>query len=302
MKRYTLLLLFVLAAGVSAQVPLGVKVEIAQAEDARRYDAVLENLMKSPNTDVRARAALAAGRIGDDKAIPALVALLENDRVPEVRVTAAFAIGETESLKGADAILRLIGETARAQVPGVREPENGNRARLVEAAGKIAAANAQDPKAKDLAQAIMFTLEAELLKTTGYDKPTVLQALTAALRARPTGADATVQRFLAFTDPDIVATALNTLARLRAKNANRDARDLLATHVNAIVRANAARLLGAADDKGAVDILLNAATEDSDSRVRVSAIRAVGALKDAKGVDPLIAGTLLSRKSSFAIK
>ena len=304
MKRYSLLLLFVLCAGVSAQVPLAIKVEIAQAEDARRYDHVLEGLMKWPGAELRSRAALAAGRIGDDKAIPALVALLENDRVPEVRVTAAFAIGEIESIKGADAILRAIGETARAQVPGVREPENSNRARLVEAAGKIAAANAQDPKAKDLAQAIMFTLQAELLQGAGHDKPTVLQALTAALRARPSGADATVQKFLAFTDPDIVATALNTLARLRAKNANRDARDLLATHVNAIVRANAARLLGAAEDKEAVDVLIKAATEDTDLRVRVSAIRSLAALRDSKAADKLLerGETLLAdyKKSKLA--
>ena len=70
----------------------------------------------------------------------------------------------------------------------------------------------------------------------------------------------------------MVADALNTLARLRAKNADRDARDLLATNVNAVVRANtAARVLGAAEDKDAFDVLLKAAAEDKDSRVRVSA-------------------------------
>jgi HEAT repeat protein len=76
---------------------------------------------------------------------------------------------------------------------------------------------------------------------------------------------------------------------LRAKNANRDARDLLASHLHAIVRANAARVLGAAEDKEAVDVLIKAATTDTDSRVRVAAIRALGALKDAKAADPLLA-------------
>src|SRR3954462_5589257 len=41
-----------------------------KAEDARRYDAVLENLMKSSTADVRKRAALAAGRIGKEESIP----------------------------------------------------------------------------------------------------------------------------------------------------------------------------------------------------------------------------------------
>jgi cyclophilin family peptidyl-prolyl cis-trans isomerase/HEAT repeat protein len=96
-----------------------------------------------------------------------------------------------------------------------------------------------------------------------------------------------VRKFLAYTDPDIVSTALNTLARLRAKNANKDARDLLATNTHAVVRANAARLLGAAEDKEAVDLLIKAATKDADSRVRVSAIRSLGALKDPRAATEL---------------
>ncbi|MEP6849259.1 MAG: peptidylprolyl isomerase, partial [Acidobacteriota bacterium] len=86
----------------------------------------------------------------------------------------------------------------------------------------------------------------------------------------------------------IVGDALNTLTRLRAKNANRDARDLLATNVNAVVRAGAARVLGAAEDKDAADILIKAATTDTDLRVRVSAIRALGGLKGAGAGDKLL--------------
>src|SRR5690606_40135264 len=52
-------------------------------------------------------------------------------------------------------------------------------------------------------------------------------ALTAVLRARPAGAEENVRFFLGHTDPGVVSDALNTLARLRAKNANRDGRDLL---------------------------------------------------------------------------
>ena len=54
------------------------------------------------------------------------------------------------------------------------------------------------------------------------------------------------------------------------------------------MRANAARVLGAAEDKEAFDVLVKAAVEDRDSRVRVSAIRSLAALKDAKAADKLL--------------
>lgn len=55
---------------------IGDEIAILKAEDARRYDKILENLLKDPHYDVRTRAALAAGRIGDEAAIPALLPLL----------------------------------------------------------------------------------------------------------------------------------------------------------------------------------------------------------------------------------
>ena len=283
--KYLFLFVAFFAVSVPAQVPLATHVEILKAEDARRYDKTLEDLLKSQNAAIRTRAALAAGRIGRDEAVPALIRMLD-DTSPKVRQMAAFALGEIASIRAADAVMQAIGETARAQIPG--EVGGVDRSRLVEAAGKIAAANAKDPKAKDLARSIVFTLEAELAPAGRGDKETIMLGLTAALRARPERAEETVRKFLAFTDPDIVGTALNTLARLQAKNANRDARDLLATHTHAIVRANAARVLGAAGDKDAVDVLIKAATSDVDQRVRVSAIRALAAIRDAKAADLLL--------------
>ncbi len=296
MKPILLTLLLLVPVSIfNAQIPLATQVQILKAEDARRYDKTLEDLMKSPNAAVRIRAALSAGRIGDAAAVPALVRMLNGDASEKAREMAAFALGEIESLDAADAIRIALGETARVQMPGA---EKANvRGRLVEAAGKIVAANAQsEPRAaagvaeknKELKEAILFSLERELQSKTDTNKETILLALTAALRARPEKSDETIRKFLAFTDPDIVATALNTLTRLRSKNANRDARDLLETHTHAIVRANAARVLGAAEDKEAVDLLIKAATMDTDSRVRVAAIRSLATLKDAKAADPLL--------------
>lgn len=267
-------------------VPLETQVRILKAEDERRFDTVLEGLLKDPSEAVRVRAALAAGRIGDAAAVPSLVRLLASDRSEKVLEMAAFALGEIESIDAADAILRLIGETGKAMMPNAAKANV--RGRLAEAAGKIAAANVKHAKAKDLGQAIVFTLEAEDLKKAKQDKETVLLALTAALRARPEGAAETVAKFLVNLDARVRADAANTLARLRAKNANEELRAMLASDPDPVARANAARALGAAEDKEALEILLKAATDDTDQRVRVSAVRSLASLKDAKAAEPLL--------------
>ena len=263
-----LFVLFVVPA--LSQIPLDTQVQIVKAEDARRYDDTLEKLLKSPDVAVRNRAAVAAGRIGDERAVPALTALIFDIS----GMDAAFALGEIESIKAADAMLPILARLYDPKAEG-EHPSGRVSARLIEAAGKIAAANATDPKAKELGKAILA------IANRATEREAILPSLTALLRARPAGAEETVRKFLASPDPDTVANALNTLARLRAKNANRDARDLLATHTNAVVRANAARVLGAAEDKEAVALLSKAATSDSDMRVRVSAIRSLAAVKDA---------------------
>ena len=274
-----LVLLFAFCA--SSQVPVATGVEILKAEDARRYDAVLENLMKSPNAAIRERAALAAGRIGDDRAIPALALLLEKESSPQLRAMAAFALGEIESIKAADVIDAAV----------IRESPNrtgsGNPVvfgRLIEAAGKIVAANPKDPGSAKLREKILYAL-----KTRPNDRPTANLVLTAALRARPDGAAPEIAAFLHdTTDPRIHADALNTLTRLRAKEKLADIRALLGRDPDAVVRANAARALGAAEDKDALEPLVNAATKDDDLRVRVAAIRSLASLKDPKAAAFLV--------------
>ena len=272
------------AAFVQAQVPTATLVQIVRAEDARAYNKTLEGLLRSPNAKVRERAALAAGRIGREEAIPALVDLLSNDTSNDVRAMAAFAIGEVESIKGADAILKMVS----IAFPTDRKQGEAVIARAVEAAGKIVAANAKDPKAAELGKAIIGVLEAESSRGQRQNREVILLAITAALRARPEKADVAVAKFLTHADARIRSDAANTMTRLRAKNANETLRKMLATDPDAVARANAARALGAAEDKDAFDLLLKAATTDADSRVRVSAIRSVAGLKDARAADRLI--------------
>jgi cyclophilin family peptidyl-prolyl cis-trans isomerase/HEAT repeat protein len=210
----------------------------------------------------------------------------------------AFALGETESIMAADRIISSLKEHEGTVVLMLSRSRNGDRwsaanigARLVEAAGKIAGANASHAKAADLREAILNLLERETA-----DRATILLGLTAALRAaprdvkreRPDRTDIVVAKFLVSTDPRVRADAANTLTRVRAKNANHLLRAMLVKDADPVARANAARALGAAEDKAAVDILITAATTDPDSRVRVSSIRALTTLRDAKAAEPLL--------------
>ncbi|HEX8250936.1 MAG TPA: peptidylprolyl isomerase [Pyrinomonadaceae bacterium] len=262
-----------------AQIPTAVLVQIVRAEDERRYDKTLENLLLNPDAQIRARAALAAGRIGDERSIPALINLLDKDS-DAVRAMAAFAVGEIESVKGADAVLETLKNEKNSAVV---------RARSLEAAGKIGAAIAAADKKKsdELAEAIIDAVEFEA-RQPRPDKQLILLGLTAILRTRPAKGDFVASKFLASPDAQIRADAGNTLARLRAKNYNEPLRAMLVSDEEPTARANAARILGIAEDKTALTLLIEAAAKDQDSRVRVSAIRALGSLKDKKAVAPLL--------------
>jgi cyclophilin family peptidyl-prolyl cis-trans isomerase/HEAT repeat protein len=250
--------------------------KIVKAEDERRWDADLRDLFSSPNALVRKRAALAAGRIGDESSIDALTNLLEKDADPSVRAMAAFALGEVESEVGANALLaQLKNKSGAVEL----------RARAIEALGKIAAALPREKEARqrELGAAILETLKSE------SGQPVILLGLTAALRSRPADAGPTLAKFLTHANARVRADAANALARLRLKDGTEQSRKQLASDLDPIVRANAARLLGIAEDKQSVDALLARVTDDKDSRVRVNAIRALAAVKDPRAAEPLLA-------------
>lgn len=279
MKRKSLvsiLLLLVAVAAIPAQIPLNVHISIAKAEDARDVGPVMA-LLTDANPKIRARAALAAGRIGDDKAIEALGKLM-NDKSLEVRAIAVFAIGEIESEKGSGAILSPDG--VEISGPAVM-------ARRLEAAGKIAAANPRGALTGALQTFIFDRLGEQAAMDINRDRLTTLLGLTAALRARPPGIENVVAKLLGDTDARIRMDALNTLSRLRSKQGLPDVRHLLKNDTDAVVRAGAARVLGAAEDKVALALLVDAATNDVDSRVRVSAMRSLAMLNDVKAAEKL---------------
>jgi len=267
------------SAQIFAQIPVNILMQISKAEDELRFDKTLEDLLKSRDAKIRKRAALASGRIGRETAIPMLAKLLEGDSDVAVRAMSAFALGEIESIKAADALLKILQDTKNA---------DEIRARSVEAAGKIAAANAKDQKAKNLGEAILDALQFEDSRGAKQNRAFVLLGITAILRAKPEGGDFVAAKFLTNMDARIRADAANTLSRLRSKIADEKLRAMLLSDRDPIARANAARALGAAEDKDAFNLLLESAASDKDSRVRVSAIRSLGSLKDAKAADKLL--------------
>lgn len=259
------------------QVPRNLLLRIIMAEDKRLWDNDLSSLLSDGNAGVRRRAALAAGRIGDERSVPALLWLLQNDSVNDVRAVAAFALGEIESLSAAYLLAaELKRETLSSKVKG----------RVVEALGKIAASlpGRELARAHSLGASVLEVLKTEH-SIAKPDRGIILLGLTATLRAKPPGAGPVISQFLSSPENRVRADATNALARLRAKDGNEQLRKLLTTDPDPIVRANAARVLGVTGDKDSFDRLLDRALKDTDSRVRVSAIRSLASLKDQRAAE-----------------
>ena len=263
--------------------------QIVRAEDERSLNDSLKRLLFHADAGVRKRAVLAAGRVGSEGAVPVLAEMLLSDKDTGVREEAAFALGEIESPGGVYALISL-----------VKDENKTARARCLEALGKIAGTMAaagppaqgpgmpEDERRDIIAATILDALKSEHGGRANPDTQVVLLGLTAIVNARITeGAGPVIKEFLTYRDPEIVARALNTLTRLRIKVGNDDARRLL-KDADPMVRANAARVLGATEDKESFDLLLDRALHDSDERVSVSAIRGLGSLKDQRAVQPLL--------------
>jgi cyclophilin family peptidyl-prolyl cis-trans isomerase/HEAT repeat protein len=261
-------------------IPRPVLLRIVKAEDERRADGDLRELLSSPIPAIRQRAALAAGRIGSEDSLGELIPLLRQDSNADVRAMAAFAMGEIEAALGAEALI--------ATLKSPNEPQ-AVRARAVEALGKIAAVLPKEKEAqgRELGVVILEVLKSEAAHSKP-DELTLLLGITAALRAKPADAGPTLAGFLKFSNSRIRSDAANTLARLRLKEGNEQLRRLLTTDPDPNVRANAARVLGATEDKSAFEAILTEATTDADSRVRVSAIRALASLRDPRANAPLL--------------
>jgi cyclophilin family peptidyl-prolyl cis-trans isomerase/HEAT repeat protein len=284
----SLVAVLTVTAFAQSSIPSAISLRILKAEDERRWDADLKDLLADPNVAIRKRAALAVGRIGDEDSVSALAGLLQ-DANTDVRAMAAFALGEVEAASGAEPLLALLKNADQTVIV---------RARTIEALGKIAGAMPREQEARrlELGAVILEAVKPDAENRTA-DRLSAMLGLTAVLRARPANAGPTVARFLSHANARVRSDAGNTLARLRLKDGNEQLRKLVSSDIDAVVRANAARVLGATEDKASFDVLLKLALGDLDSRVRVSAIRSLALLKDERAAEPLLRrGNLLTQR------
>jgi HEAT repeat protein len=166
---------------------------------------------------------------------------------------AAFAIGEVESLSGANALLTALKSSTETDEV---------RARAIEGLGKIAAAlpKEQQVRSAEISTAITEALKFEM-QSQLPNRQFLLLGITAILRSRPANAGQTLTLLLDNNDARIRADAKNALARIRAKDGNNKLANLLVSDPDPVVRSNAARVLGATEEKSAFEKLLASAAQ-----------------------------------------
>ncbi len=124
-----------LAAGLGASSAFAALDPIVLAEEQRNANApALQEALVSPDASVRARAALALGRILDPRSVDDLIRLVA-DPSPEVQDEALFALGQYGWItKGSDDRSTRIRDVL---IPGLSSPSAQVRVRAIEALGKV---------------------------------------------------------------------------------------------------------------------------------------------------------------------
>lgn len=250
------------APAMAAPAPVSPLHAIAVAEDQRAWsDGVLRGFLADTAAAVRARAALAVGRLQDTTTVPALTPLLA-DPAPEVRREAAFALGQI-GWKGARPALE--GALADA------DPEVVDLA--IEALGKLGdkAATAKVVPFLDSRRNAQRSHAAVALWRLA--DTTAAGALVAHLPARDAAFRWRVVYALEKLPlPEVVGPAVTPLL----------------ADPDALVRAHAARTLGRAKVRAAVPALA-AACATEDAAVTINAVRALQLIADTTDASQLAA-------------
>lgn len=253
---------------------VGVLARLLAVADARQFDgAALRAGLLSDNFTIRVQAALAAGRIGDARAVELLVPAL-TDSSTAVQATAAFALGMLGDPAAVDPLLGVIRSVA-PEAQGPREME------AVTALAKIGGEAG--------ARAIQQVIEAVPL-----GRPASAAVSVALLESWRLGARAPVAQLLAYADnadPVVQGRALFSLARLRSVAGQPLLLRALGSQ-SADVRAIAARGLSAAlaDSttlgRGAVSARLRPLVNDENVSVRINALRSLASFRGDSTLSP----------------
>jgi cyclophilin family peptidyl-prolyl cis-trans isomerase/HEAT repeat protein len=271
-------LLLPAVAGAQVEAVVEQLAPVLAAEDARDWQpGLFQRSLLAPDSVVRRVSALAAGRIGDFRATPQLLRLLQEPD-STVRVAAAFALG---LLRDSAAVQPLI-----QRLTGFPPLDSPTAVEAITALAKIGGRRSAD----------FFTavLQGKVALSQADPAPATRQILLETWRL---GADAPADALLPFTSDSLPAVrwrAVYSLGRLRAPAA---ANQLIAAlqDEDPATRSAAARALirsYAVDSKldpGTIGGMLTKAVDDADPGVRISALRSLGTFHDSTFV-PRIAG------------
>ncbi|MBN1504288.1 MAG: HEAT repeat domain-containing protein [Candidatus Eisenbacteria bacterium] len=233
---------------------------IAALEDARADASVVAAYLSDEDATVRARAALALGRLQDSTSVPALGGLI-GDPSDEVRANAAFALGQMYSVSAAAHLTTLAADRSGAV-----------KSAAVEALGKTRSRDAVRPLIRILGSHQEDLASRAALSLAFVGDSTALPALWKAAGSR----DEETRWHVAYALENIPhARSLRVLTKLAGDR-------------SWLARSYAARALGKipSDDAAAV---LDRLTTDDDWHVRVNAARSLGAFPASVGVPHLAA-------------
>ncbi|MGE5275424.1 MAG: peptidylprolyl isomerase [Acidobacteriota bacterium] len=196
---------------------------LMQLEDRRSFDAsILGAAARHADPSVRARAALAAGRIGDDRGREVVRGML-SDASPDVRSAAAFACRLLEDGAATPDLIKLLAD-ADARVAGVAAGSIGALGRgdgqdaLIAAIPKAASS---EPRAAMLQSLWRYADQASTAVATAYaadPDPRVRSAALYALSRKPIEASLpALTAALSDADADAAAGAARALGILAKK-------------------------------------------------------------------------------------
>ncbi len=283
---------------------------------------MLAGMLAAEPVQLRMRAAINLGAAGSAAAVPALAKALQDDPEPQVRASAAAALGRIKAGESVATLMRALRDPdwrVRRQaaaaladigapaipslVSALAAPEESVQAMAVDALRGIgapafealAAALASDnPRTRGNAAAALVPPaggQAALpaLARLVSDRDAYVRARAAQALGGFKGSEVATALRQAMQDenPDVRAAAAGACARI----ANSGSADLLLAALRdeaALVRENSATALGRIGQPAAIDPLI-AALKDSDPKVRASAAAALGALKAQAAVPALIA-------------
>jgi cyclophilin family peptidyl-prolyl cis-trans isomerase/HEAT repeat protein len=235
------------------------------AEIGRVPDPGVRSLLAEPDVATRNRGALAAGRIGDREATPALAKLLSD---PAVGATAAWALGRIEG--GEPALLGCLTSSCPAAAASARALGTGTRSPAA-LDGLTRALDSTDPAVAAAAATSLGVLAR--IGPKGTDEQI-------AARAR-----ASLGRLLSSHETAVRSGAAYALGRIPPDSAPEPLVPLLADP-DAEVRALAARAWG---KQRGDPRRLEPALRDPDVRVRVEAARALGTSAEGQ---PIVASAI----------